>query len=73
MSRRRITGFVDPLSGEWRELVEPDGPPTWRQLLRLNALGLLELIPPGQGAPLTKAEAAAAIDDAETADEEALA
>jgi hypothetical protein len=64
MGRRRITGFVDARSGEWCDLREPDGPPSARQLWRLNQLGMLELVPPGQAAPLTKGEAAAAIDDA---------
>ena len=60
MSRRRILGFVDAPTGEWRELRDPDASATARQLLRLNALGLLEVVEPGS--PLTKAEAAAALE-----------
>ena len=65
-TRRRQTGFLSP-DGDWRELVEPDGPPSGRQLARLNGLGMLELVDPGEARPLTKAEAAAAITDGETA------
>ena len=64
MSRRRITGFVDERVFEWRELADPDGPASGRQLRRLNALGRLQLVAPGEAEPLTKAEAAAAIVDA---------
>jgi hypothetical protein len=65
MSRPRRTGFwqegVDGVV-EWRKLTNPDGAPTGRQLLKLNALGMLELVNPDNAKPLTKAEAAAAID-----------
>jgi hypothetical protein len=64
VSRRRVTGFVHPRSGEWTELVDPDGPATPRQLRRLNADGKLELVGPGEAEPLTKAQAAGGIDDA---------
>ena len=63
MTRPTLDGFWR--EGEWRDLADPDGPPTGRQLLRLNRLGMLELVVPGSAQPLTKAEAAAAI--AETA------
>ena len=63
MTRRRVTGFVDLRSGEWRELIDPDGPATTRQLHRLDREGRLELVGPGKATPLTKAEAAAAIDE----------
>ena len=49
-------------SGEIRELIEPDGHPTGRQLLKLNRLGALALVEPGQGEPIQKGTAAAAID-----------
>lgn len=62
MTRRRITGFA--FDFDWRELKDPDGPPTLRQLARLNYLGCLELVPAGVAEPITKAQAAAAIDDA---------
>jgi hypothetical protein len=62
--RRQVTGFVDRRSGGWRELADPDGPPSGRQLRWLNRLGMLELVAPHQAEPLTKAEAAGAIDDA---------
>lgn len=64
MTRRRILGFLHQPSGTWRELRNPDGPPTGRQLLRLNHEGQLNLADPGQVMPITKAEAAAALDDA---------
>jgi hypothetical protein len=60
VSRRpRIVGFL--FGDEWRELVEPDGEPTARQLLALNAAGCLELVWPGRAEPITKGEAAWAI------------
>jgi hypothetical protein len=62
VSRRRLTGFV--VDWQWRELRDPDGPPTGRQLERLNRAGMLELVQPGEAQPITKGEAAAAIDDA---------
>ena len=62
-ARRRLTGF-HAVSGEWRALVEPDGPASGAQLRRLNALGMLELVDPDRAEPLTKAEAAAAISEA---------
>jgi plasmid stabilization system protein ParE len=65
---RRLTGFVDKRIGEWRELVDPDGAPTWRQLVALHRAGALLLTRPGLVVPFTKAEAAAAIDEAIAAD-----
>jgi hypothetical protein len=64
MSRRSITGFVDDRAWEWRELRDPDGPPTWRQVRALFRAGALKLVEPGAAEPITKAEAAAAIDAA---------
>ena len=55
-----IRRFV--FEGHVRELKEPDGPPTGRQLLRLNALGALALVEPGQLQPITKGAAAGALD-----------
>jgi len=64
VSRRRLTRFVDP-RGNWRELREPDGEPTGAQLRKLNRLGMLDLTPHRhQFEPITKGEAAHAIDDA---------
>jgi hypothetical protein len=45
-----------------REINDPDGPATARQLRRLNELGLLTVVEPGQVPPLTKAEAAWTLD-----------
>lgn len=56
----RITGFA--VDGEWRELCDPDGPPTGRQLLRLNRLGLLAIAEHAIAKPITKGEAAWLID-----------
>jgi hypothetical protein len=58
-----VTGFVDA-SGEWRELREPDGPPTARQLVALHRAGALTLAGPGTGVRFSKAEAARQIDEA---------
>lgn len=55
-----IKSFV--FEGHVRELKEPDGSPTARQLLRLNALGALALVEPGQLQPITKGAAAGALD-----------
>jgi hypothetical protein len=63
MTRRRVFVFVHPTTGEFTLLKDPDGPPTARQLLKLNAMGALELVPAGKAVPILKAEAAAAIDD----------
>jgi hypothetical protein len=57
----RITSFS--FNGEVRELVDPDGLATARQLLKLNRLGLLAAVDPAQ-APLSKSEAAWLIDQA---------
>ena len=59
-TRRRTTDFWH---GEWRELRDPDGPPTGKQLLKLNERGMLELVNPSRAKPLTKAECAAALDE----------
>jgi hypothetical protein len=64
VSRPKIAGFIDPRSFEWRELRDPDGPATWRQLRRLNREGRLELVPAGTAVPISKAEAAFALDAA---------
>ena len=53
-----------PFGDGWRTLTVPNGAPSCRQLLRLSHLGLLELRDtPGQ--PITKLDAAHAIDQAE--------
>jgi hypothetical protein len=62
--RPSIEGFW--IDGEWRELVNPGGPPTWRQLVKLNAAGRLELVRPGTAEPITKGECAAALDEVTT-------
>ena len=48
--------------GEERFLVDPDGPPTGRQLLALWHGGALALVLPDPWNQFTKAEAAAAVD-----------
>ena len=63
MNRPSSTGFIVG-DDEWRKLREPDGAPTGRQLLWLNAAGCLDLVWPGQAQPVTKGEAAWAIDHA---------
>jgi hypothetical protein len=55
-----ITSFI--FEGHLRELKEPDGPPTPRQLARLNYLGALAIVEPGQLGPITKGQAAGALD-----------
>ncbi len=45
----------------WRELRDPDDHPTAKQLLKLNGLGCLAVVEPGQVQPLSKGEAAAAL------------
>lgn len=58
-------GFVTSYrhqSCDVRELIEPAGQPTGRQLLKLNRLGGLALVEPGQVEPIQKGTAAAAID-----------
>ena len=62
MRRPSVTGFWS--NGRWCELREPDGPPTGRQLLKLNALGLLELAEHPVNHPITKGQAAHKIDEA---------
>jgi hypothetical protein len=59
VTRPTTTGFW--FEGAWRELKDPDGPPSGRQLQFLCAHGCLEIIEPGTAAPLTKGECAAAI------------
>jgi hypothetical protein len=69
MSRPIRTGFWhEDADGvvEWRELLNPDGAPTGRQLLKLNVLGMLELVGSGEAKPVSKGEAAAALDQAST-------
>jgi hypothetical protein len=58
----RVLSFV--VGEQERVLREPDGPPTGRQLLWLNHHGLLAVIAPDEATPITKAEAAYAIDQA---------
>jgi hypothetical protein len=54
------TQFVTP-SGEVRELVDPEGPATVRQLRRLNAVGALVIVEPGTAKPIVKGEACYAV------------
>ena len=60
-------GFLESfeVDGKVRVLNEPEGPATGRQLRRLNELGVLAVVEPGQVEPLTKGAAAYAIDDVE--------
>ena len=62
--RRRIEGFVHEPTFAWRELRDPDGPATPRQLARLNREGRLELVARGEAEVISKGQAAFAIDDA---------
>jgi hypothetical protein len=62
VSRRSITGFEDARGG-WHELREPDARATGKQLLKLNAMGMLDIGQPFEFSPLTIGEAAAAIAD----------
>lgn len=55
----RVLIFV--VGEQVRVLREPDGSPTARQLLWLNLHGLLAVVAPGEAKPITKAEAAYAI------------
>jgi hypothetical protein len=63
VSRTRLTGFIDG-RGAWRELRDPDGPPTARQLVALHRAGALTLAVPGTGVRFSKGRAAVAIDEA---------
>jgi hypothetical protein len=56
--------FQFRIGDEWRTLRDPHGPATWRQLMKLNALGLLQLraLP---ARPLSKLDCAWEIDQAE--------
>ena len=63
MTRPGVTGFYTE-SGEWRELVDPDGEATYRQLAALNRLGCLAIIVPGHAAVITKGVAAGVLSDA---------
>jgi hypothetical protein len=63
VSLRRVTGFVDD-RGVWRELKDPDGPPTWRQLVALHRAGMLQLVDPDPWNVFSKSQASAAIDTA---------
>lgn len=56
----RVLSFV--VGEQERFLREPDGPATARQLRWLNTQGLLAVVAPGETTPITKAEAAYAID-----------
>ena len=55
-----IRSFI--FEGHLRNLKEPDGPPTPRQLARLNYHGALVIVEPGQVDPITKSTAAGALD-----------
>jgi hypothetical protein len=54
-------GWIFPFGDTWRTLVDPDGPPSGRQLLRLARLRLLE-IRNTPGRPVTKRDCSTAID-----------
>ena len=54
------TSFSGP-DGEPRELKDPEGPATPRQLRRLNAAGALVVVEPGSAQPLRVGEAAFAV------------
>jgi hypothetical protein len=62
VSRPASTGFW--YGDEWRELRDPDGPPTGRQLLWLNTHGCIELVWPRHAEPITLGQASWAIDNA---------
>jgi hypothetical protein len=47
--------------GELRELTDPEGPATPRQLRRLNDTGCLVVVEPGHAIPIRKGEAAFAV------------
>jgi len=59
VTRPTINGFY--VDGQRRELQEPDGPPTKRQLLWLAKRGYIEIVDEPVR-PLTKGECASAID-----------
>jgi hypothetical protein len=48
-------------SGELRELNDPEGPATPRQLRRLNETGCLVVVEPGTATPIVKGEACYAV------------
>jgi hypothetical protein len=50
------------VDGQWRRLRRPYGPPTPRQLARLNEAGALVVVVPGSAPPVSKGQAAYAID-----------
>lgn len=64
MTRPSIRGFLTK-RGTWHELRDPDAAATGRQLMWLNAHGMLDITwHPHQFEPVTVGEAAAAIADA---------
>lgn len=60
--RGTLDSFVDPRTGEPREILQPDGPPSGRQLLALWHRGAIALVLPDPWNQFTKGEAAWAID-----------
>jgi hypothetical protein len=57
-----LRSFVDRRTGEVRELTDPDGAPTGRQLLALWHVGTLAIVhPDGERHVFTRAQAAGAI------------
>lgn len=54
--------YAFAVDGDRRELVDPDGPPTARQLELLNRAGAIALVEPGQLEPLTASDASGAIE-----------
>jgi hypothetical protein len=62
MPLRELRSFVDHRSGQLRELEEPDGPPSARQLLALWHAGALAVVfPDAERHVFTRAQAAGAI------------
>lgn len=62
MKRARLTTFR--FRGQWRDLKDPFGLPTARQLSALNRAGMLELVDVGEAEVIDKGEAAYAIERA---------
>ena len=62
MTRARSHGFQ--MGDEWRDLKDPTGSPTWKQLLNSMRRGALKLAT-GAATPIDKAEAAWMLNEAE--------
>ena len=61
LRRRFFYRFIGP-NGDVREIADPHGKPTPRQFGALNRAGALAIVEPGQVEPITRGEAAGAID-----------